>query len=527
MSDSIFLGSRAGSLDIGDIPSNISRVNLSVDSETYYTAGNDTGRTLEVTCAWASQAMANSILSAVQNMEYQPYTAGEALMDPAAEIGDGVVVGGIYSVVANENMSFSRLYNSEISAPDLDEVDDEYPYESLERRQYDRELARTRSLISKSSSEILLQVEGIARGLEGQISSISVKLDSITLSVSNGSTSSTIELKAGETTISSETIQMNGLVTFTGLSSGTTTVNGACIKTGQIEADRLNLTGSITFSDLSSSVQGDINQAQSTANSAQQDANRAWNLASSANSTANSVNNKVSGWTYPGTTEINGQKIMTGTVEASILRGGTVELLASGGSTVGSIEITSTTTGVGLEFVTNRGGMRMTSAGNWWVDTTNCSFGTTSTGRFSFSNSPTPSSDGSVTLGRSTIRWGDVYSQNATINTGDANFKKDVEYGLDRFLPVFDALRPVSFKFIDGQSDRTHMGIIAQDLEETLSELNIPTKDFAAFIKSWGIDEETREGGYRYAIRYGEFVPLLIYQVQKIKEALKDKGVIS
>ena len=527
MSDSIFLGSRAGSLDIGDIPSNISRVNLSVDSETYYTAGNDTGRTLEVTCAWASQAMANSILSAVQNVEYQPYTAEEALMDPAAEIGDGVVVGGIYSVVANENMSFSRLYNSEISAPDLDEVDDEYPYESLERRQYDRELARTRSMISKSASEILLQVEGIADDLEGQISSISVKVDSITLDVSNGSTSSTISLKAGDVTISSETIQMDGLVTFTGLSSGTTTVNGACIKTGQIEADRLNLTGSITFSDLSSSVQGDINQAQSTANSAQQDANQAWNLASSANSTANSVNNKVSGWTYPGTTEINGQKIMTGTVEASILRGGTVELLASGGSTVGSIEITSTTTGVGLEFVTNRGGMRMTSAGNWWVDTTNCSFGTTSTGRFSFSNSPTPSSDGSVTLGRSTVRWGDVYSQNATINTSDANFKKDVEYGLDRFLPVFDALRPVSFKFIDGQSDRTHMGIIAQDLEETLSELNIPTKDFAAFIKSWGTDEETKESGYRYAIRYGEFIPLLIYQVQKIKEALKDKGVIS
>ena len=382
-------------------------------------------------------------------------------------------------------------------------------------------------MISKSASEILLQVEGIAEDLEGQISSISVKLDSITLSVSNGSTSSTISLKAGDVTISSETIQMNGLVTFTGLSSGTTTVNGACIKTGQIEADRLNLTGSITFSDLSSSVQGDINQAQSTANSAQQDANRAWNLASSANSTANSVNNKVSGWTYPGTTEINGQKIMTGTVEASILRGGTVELLASGGSTVGSIEITSTTTGVGLEFVTNRGGMRMTSAGNWWVDTTNCSFGTTSTGRFSFSDSPTPSSDGSVTLGRSTVRWGDVYSVNAAINTSDLNFKKDVEYGLDRFLSVFDALRPVSFKFIDGQSDRTHMGIIAQDLEKTLSELNIPTKDFAAFIKSWGIDEETKESGYRYAIRYGEFIPLLIYQVQKIKEALKDKGVIS
>lgn len=527
MSDSLFLGPNVASLEAGEVSERISRVNLSVDSDNYFTAGDDSGKTLELECPWASQAMADSILAKVKNYDYQPLKADNALLDPAAEIGDAVTVGGYRSVLAQINTTFNNACAATISAPGSDEVDDEYPYKSHERREMERELARTRSLISKSSEEILLQVEGIADDLEGQISSISVKLDSITLSVSNGSTSSTIELKAGETTISSETIQMDGLVTFTGLSSGTTTVNGACIKTGQIEADRLNLTGSITFSDLSSSVQGDINQAQITANSAQQDANQAWNLASSANSTANSVNNKVSGWTYPGTTEINGQKIMTGTVEASILRGGTVELLASGGSTVGSIEITSTTTGVGLEFVTNRGGMRMTSAGNWWVDTTNCSFGTTSTGRFSFSDSPTPSSDGSVTLGRSTVRWGDVYSQNATINTSDANFKKDVEYGLDRFLPVFDALRPVSFKFIDGQSDRTHMGIIAQDLEETLSELNIPTKDFAAFIKSWGIDEETKESGYRYAIRYGEFIPLLIYQVQKIKEALKDKGVIS
>lgn len=520
MSDSIFLGPNVASLETGEVSERISRVNLSVDSDNYFTAGDDSGKTLELECPWASQAMADSILAKVKNYDYQPLEADNALLDPAAEIGDAVTVGGYRSVLAQINTTFNNACAATISAPGSDEVDDEYPYKSHERREMERELARTRSLISKSSEEILLQVEGIAEDLEGQISSISVKLDSITLSVSNGSTSSTIELKAGETTISSETIQMDGLVTFTGLSSGTTTINGACIKTGQIDADRLNLTGAITFSDLSSSVQGDINDAQSTANSA-------YSLANAANNTANNAEDKVEAWSYRGTTYIDGSKIQTGTVEASILRGGTVELLASGGSTVGSIEITSTTTGVGLEFVTNRGGMRMTSAGNWWVDTTNCSFGTTSTGRFSFSDSPTPSSDGSVTLGRSTVRWGDVYSQNATINTSDANFKKDVEYGLDRFLPVFDALRPVSFKFIDGQSDRTHMGIIAQDLEKTLSELNIPTKDFAAFIKSWGTDEETKESGYRYAIRYGEFIPLLIYQVQKIKEALKDKGVIS
>lgn len=523
MSDSTFIGSRAASLDIGDVPTNISRVNLSVDSETYYTAGSDSGRTLEVNCAWASQAMANSILAAVQDVEYQPYTASQALVDPAAEIGDGVAVGGIASIIASSDMTFSRLYNADISAPDLDEVDDEYPYESLERRQYDRELARTRSLISKSASEILLQVEGIAKDLEGQVSSISVKLDSITLDVSNGSTSSTISLKAGDVTIASETIQMDGLVTFTGLSSGTTTVNGACIKTGQIEADRLNLTGSITFSDLSSAVQGDINQAQSTADSAQQDANQAWNLAASANSTANSVSNKVAGWTYPGTTEINGHMLRTDTVEASKLRGGTVELLASGGSSVGSIEITSTMTGVGLEFITSRGGMRMTSAGNWWVDASTGSMGITS-GRFSIDVDMTPNSNNGASLGTSGFRWNDIWATNSHIQSSDRNIKKDIQYGLEEYDALFDAIKPVTFRYIDGTSGRIHMGIIAQDLEASLDELGIPTQDFAAFVKAESDNPDLP--GYDYAVRYGEFIPLLIYEVQRLKEQIKSEGAV-
>ena len=520
MSDSIFIGSRAASLDIGDIPSNVTRVNINVDSNTYYTAGNDTGRTLEATCNWATQAMANAVLDMVQGVEYQAFTASDALLNPAAEIGDGVVVGGTYSVIGTADMQFNRLFTAEISAPDLDEVDDEYPYKSLEERQYDRELARTRSLISKSSEEILLQVEGIAEDLKGQMSSISVKLDSITLDVTNGSTSSAISLKAGDVTISSAKIQMSGLVTYSGLSGGTTTIDGACIKTGTIDADRLNLTGSITFSDLSSGVQSDINDAQSTANSA-------YSLAASASSAASSAEDKVEAWSYRGTTYIDGSKIQTGTVEASILRGGTVELLASGGTTVGSIEITSTMTGVGLEFVTNRGGIRMSSAGNWWVDTATGSFGTTSSGRFSFSNSPTPSSDGGTSCGQASIRWSDIYCQNDQISTSDLNYKKDISYGLDRYDELFDRLRPVTYKFIDGTSNRTHMGMIAQEIEELLGELNISTTDFAAFVKSHVQDEETGEYSDRYALRYGEFIPLIIYEVQQIKSALKERGVIA
>ena len=523
MSDSIFIGSRAASLDIGDIPANVTRVNINVDSNTYYTAGDDTGRTLEATCNWATQAMANAVLDMVQGVEYQPFTASDALLSPAAEIGDGVVVGGIYSVIGTADMQFNRLFTAEISAPDLDEVDDEYPYKSLEERQYDRELARTRSLISKSSEEILLQVEGIAEDLEGQMSSISVKLDSITLDVTNGSTSSTISLKAGDVTISSEQIQMSGLVTYSGLSGGTTTIDGACIKTGQIDADRLNLTGAITFSDLSSSVRGDINDAQSTANSA-------YSLANTANNTANNAEDKVEAWSYRGTTYIDGSKIQTGTVEASILRGGTVELLSSNGSSVGDITITSTETGIGLEFTTNRGGMRMTSAGNWWVDASAGSFGIVSGpsgAHLTMTANVAPNANDRYSCGESGFKWTDVWATNSQISTSDRQIKTDISYDISRYNQLFDALRPVSYKFIDGTSGRTHLGLIAQDVEDALDGLGISTQDCAAFIKELGEDERSGEPIYRYAIRYGEFIPLLIYEVQQIKSALKERGVIA
>lgn len=254
LSDKIFLGNRASDMDTGDI-FQITRVNLNVDSDNYYTAGNDTGQTIEVTCPWGTQEMANSILASLQGKKYQPYTAIDTLLDPAAEIGDAVTVGGTYSVIASIDTVFDRACAPSISAPESDEIDDEYPYESRERKETNRQLAQTRSLISKTSEEILLQVEneleGLSSsfsvqlqqiqsqvtGLNGQVSSITQKVDNITLSVSNGSTSSSISLSVGGVVVSSQNIQMNGLVTFTGLANGTTTIDGACLATGTVIAD--------------------------------------------------------------------------------------------------------------------------------------------------------------------------------------------------------------------------------------------------------------------------------------------------
>ena len=116
MSDRVFVGPNVSDLNIGQKPSRISRVNILVDSEHQYTAGDDTGRTLEKTVPWGSQAMADAILSAVKDYDYQPFTGTDALIDPAAEIGDGVTVGGTYSVLAQKDISFGRLTTTDISA---------------------------------------------------------------------------------------------------------------------------------------------------------------------------------------------------------------------------------------------------------------------------------------------------------------------------------------------------------------------------------------------------------------------------
>lgn len=80
-------------------------------------------------------------------------------------------------------------------------------------------------------------------------------------------------------------------VTFTGLSEGTTKIDGGCIKTGTIDADRLNLTGSISFGDLTTEVQNEINSASEDAAEATELANSASSAASGAYSVARSIAN--------------------------------------------------------------------------------------------------------------------------------------------------------------------------------------------------------------------------------------------
>lgn len=483
MSDSVFVGTKAGGLETSPQFEPISKIILLVDSENYYEAGNDTGRTLEITCPYGTQAMANNLLSSLGGYAYQPATATDALIDPAAELGDAVTVGGVYTVLAQMDTTFDSLMTADIGAPGQEEIESEYPYVSQQQSDINRQIAQTRSEISKTSEEIGLRVDG----LENQYAQLKVTIDGVT-----------IEGPGGTTLIDGGKIDADELH-----------VNAANID-GTLSANQINMTGAITWGDLNSSVQSNITSAQTTASDAQ--------------TTANNVSNRVAGWTYPGSTQINGSSIMTGTVTASTLRGGTIQLLNNSGSAAGTLSLASATSGSYSVQLSSGAALRIkANSGVVWIEGSTGAYVNVAS-NVVFGSNIQPGGDGAYSCGTASSRWSQLYATTPSISTSDRREKTDINYDVSAYDAIFDALKPASFKYKDGTSGRTHTGFISQDIEDVLGPSGLTSTDFAAFIKSPLTDKSGTiiPGEYRYGIRYEELIALCVAQIQALKKRVSE-----
>jgi hypothetical protein len=97
------------------------------------------------------------------------------------------------------------------------------------------------------------------------------------------------------------------------------------------------------------------------------------------------------------------------------------------------------------------------------------------------------------------------------VSKSDRRAKKHISDNMVRYLELFDHLRPVHYVF--RKRKRTHLGFIAQDVEQAMQECGIDSKDFAGLI----IDEH---GGY--GLRYEEFTALLTAKVQEQDKKIKE-----
>lgn len=310
--DKTYLGRRLAEFSPGIASQPITKVELlDENGDVVGVSGSDTGRTLTALQPDGTNAMAAAILSKVSGYKHIGYEGSEALLDPAVELGDAVTVDGLYVPLIAMDMTFDPMLAPNISAPDADEIDDEYPYKSPTQRQIERNMAKTRSLITKTSEEIMLKVEGI----DGKYTEVKTTLDGLTVTDA----------------------------------SGTTKINGSSIKTDNLYVDAANITGTLTADQIqTSSIRvGDLKDGSNYATKTYVDNN--------AGLSASEVNSAIE--TYIDETSITAEK----------LRGRTVELLASSNQSIGSIELAYTTTGYGISINTTYGGIQLNSGGNIYL----------------------------------------------------------------------------------------------------------------------------------------------------------------
>ena len=154
MSDIVNLQRRVSEVNVSPQFQNYSKVVIHVSDESSYEVGNDTGRTLEITNPFGTQEMAENILASLSGYQYQPYTADGALLDPAAEVGDAVNVRGAYGGIYTREKTFGRLMKSDVSAPQDEEINHEYAYESPERREFKRSIDEVKASLIIANDRI-------------------------------------------------------------------------------------------------------------------------------------------------------------------------------------------------------------------------------------------------------------------------------------------------------------------------------------------------------------------------------------
>lgn len=505
MSDKVFIGPDVADLDYGE-KKVISKVVLTRSSDTWFEAGDDTGDTLECSNPWATQAMADAILAELQGSPaYLPYTAADALIDPAAEIGDGVTIGGIYSEIVSMNVQMDGTFSAGLAAPGVDEVEDEYPYQSSGDREAQRENKRIYSLITKTDQEIRLYVANEIEGLEAEFSITAGEIRSyvddqitgVNSTISQTASSLTAQINSVDGRITSLSADLNGIeASVRGLEGDYSSLS---IQLGQIES---------TVSDM----EGGISTVRQTVKGLE--------------ITTSGLEDSVDGLGN-GTTTISGYCIQTGKISAEFLEvgdviasrigSGYVDLLDSRDRSVGTISISSSSSassGQGVNISAPAIGLNATSGDVFFNSRGNATYIHINTDDVRCKGNFSPS--GSWNLGSSSSKWANVYATNGTIQTSDRKQKTDIVYGLDDYDALFDGLRPCVYRMLDG-GKRKHPGLIAQDVEETMLSVGVSDVDFAGFIKS-----PDGNGGYDYALRYSEFVPLLIDQVQKLKSRVAE-----
>ena len=440
MNNKHFLGKRISSFEVYDTVGPITGVALLIDDNNEIVAGTDDGYVMEIECPYGTQTMANNLLSSLQGKSYHGYRSEAAELIPEAELGDGITVNNLYSMLAYRSVAFGGGHLSEIAAPGESELEHEYPYVSQEQRQIERKIAITRSMITKTAEEIRLEV---SQQISGLSSSISVQLESITSTVQgiDGRVSTVEQTASGLTStvqgingeISTIEQTLEGVAFKSSLADGTTTINGGCITTGQILASYIKLGG---YMDLYESLSS----------------------------------NTISGRFGRTTVSVDGSSY-------NVLGFTSLSNVYIGGD--------------GKGFIVTNDSLEAYVSGNIKLRCMDKSYQSV------------------LTYGYS-LCFNDVA---VAYVSSDRKLKSDIDYDVnEKLVKAFDGLKPVFFHMIGRDSDKDHVGFIAQDVVESIEAAGLGNALTAVDCNG------------NYALNYGEITALLTAKIKQIEKRLEVLG---
>ena len=227
-------------LDVSPQFDTYSKVIIHIDDDTQVSAGNDSGRVMEVDNPLGTQALAREMLEKLRGFRYQPYQADGALLDPAAEIGDAVNTPSVYGGIYTRSRTFGRLMQADVSAPCDEEINHEYVFESPQERKFTREMSDVRASFLIQSN--MIQAEVAERKAQGE------SLSSRITQTSDAITAEVVRASAAEGNLSSRITQTSDAIT-------------AEVSARQIAINGLTTTMNTKFAQTNSAITAEVNRA--------------------------------------------------------------------------------------------------------------------------------------------------------------------------------------------------------------------------------------------------------------------------
>ncbi len=334
MSDIVSVQRRISQLDVSPQFDSYSKVVIHVSDDTTYEYGTDTGRTLEFDNPFGSQQMCRDVLARLQGYQYQPYTADGTLLDPAAEIGDALNSALVYGGIYTRSKTFGRLMKADVSAPQDEEINHEYQFETAEQREFKRQIDDLRASLIIANDNINAKVSQTG----GNQSSFGWTLTASGFSLYSGNTevmkcdSNGLVVKgniAGATgtiggfTISASALYTNNMSSMSSTQTSGVHLSGSGIKLGQ--NFRVDSSGNLTCANAT--ITGTLNVGGSyiTAANLALGASRANSGYSSWNSAA--VSTSSGGYCYGAASTWNNAKTTSSSCDyfqANTIVGGTI-----------------------------------------------------------------------------------------------------------------------------------------------------------------------------------------------------------